>query len=143
MRGILATLGFRQCSIPYVREPRHTGKSKYPLKRIMALARDAIVSFSVIPLRLSLFTGCLSILLAVVLAVAGLIKHFVLGGLHAPAEAAMIALVCGFSGLILMVLGAIGEYLGCLIRETKQRPLYIVQSVKNVAVPGSDNPAPH
>ncbi len=139
MRGILATLGFRQVSISYVRLPRYRGESKYPIRKILALARDAVVSFSVIPLRLGFIVGIPALAFAFLFGISGLVWHFAFGGLRTPGETVIITLICGFSGLILMALGAIGEYLGCLIREAKQRPLYIVRSVVNVTPNSAGN----
>jgi dolichol-phosphate mannosyltransferase len=132
LRGIFATLGFRQASIPYERAARHAGGTKYSLRKMFALGRDAMVSFSVLPLRVGFIVGAPSIGLAVIIGVFAIFKGLFLGGLHAPGQTVIIIMLSGFSGLILMALGAIGEYLGCLIREAKRRPLYIVRALVNI-----------
>jgi len=135
LRGIFATLGFKQTSILYTRDVRYAGKSKYPLKKILALGRDAVLSYSVFPLHCSLFAGMLACLATALFAVGCLLYHFVGPGLREPLLLLLVGLVSGFGGAILVVLGIIGEYLGIIMNEAKQRPLYIVESVHNVTTP--------
>jgi len=135
LRGLFATLGFRQTTLAYTREARHAGRSKYPLSRILAFGRDAVASFSVIPLRLSLAAGMVTCLAAVVFLAACGLRHWAGSGLRDPVLMILITLLIGLSGLILVTLGIVGEYLGCMMRELKQRPLYLVESVRNLTPP--------
>jgi len=139
LRGVLATLGFKQCAIPYVREPRYAGKGKYPWRRILAFGRDAVVSYSVIPLRLGLFAGLLTCLGAFVFGLGCAFRYWLGGGLRQPLLLIIIALIGALSGLNLIVLGLMGEYLGGMMRELKQRPLYIIRSTHNLTLPGAND----
>lgn len=132
LRGLFATLGFRQTEIPYVRAARHSGASKYPLTSVLRLARDAIVSNTVLPLRAGLYLGGISIAAACLYA-AGCVAAFLAGNrFESPALMVLIGLVLFFSGAMLAMLGFIGEYLKCIVLETKQRPLYIVRALYNL-----------
>ncbi len=131
LRGLFATLGFRQTRVTYVRESRQGGRSKYGLRSMVRLARDAVVSNSVLPLRLGLYLGLLILCAWPLLAGVGLARWW-MGALGTPALWVLAALVWGFAGLILVMLGFIGEYLKCIVLEVKQRPLYIVEEVRNI-----------
>ena len=137
LRGIIATLGFRQAAIPYVREARYAGKSKYPWKNVLRFGRDAVVSYSVIPLRVGLVAG-IAVCAATAVFAAVCVAACIAGALPQPTVMFLIALVGGLGGLLLVMLGIVGEYLGCMMRELKQRPLYIVESLVNLAPPGKD-----
>lgn len=132
MRGLMATLGFKQTRLYYVREPRHAGVSAYSFHRIMRLARDAVVSFSVLPVRTSFYVGLATLLATGLYAAVSLAAW--LGGapMGQPAARLLIGLAGAYAGFVLVILGLIGEYLGVLMREVKQRPLYTVESVVNV-----------
>ncbi|NIA16294.1 MAG: glycosyltransferase [Nitrospiraceae bacterium] len=132
MRGMLATLGFNQTELRYVREERHSGVTKYRGRNILRLCRDAIVSYSVIPIRLSFFAGILTALAGILVFLASGLVHFCGQGLDHPLLAIVIGLQLLLTGAVLTVLGLIGEYLGCIIREVKQRPLYLVESTHNL-----------
>lgn len=143
LRGALATLGFRQDTLPYVREARHAGRSKYPAKKILTLARDAIISYSVIPLRLSLFIGVLACFAALMFAAVCVFLYCFGPGLEEPVLMLLITIECGFFGLVLIMIGILGEYVGCMMQELKHRPLYIVESVRNLTPPaGPSAPTP-
>jgi len=148
LRGIFATLGFRQAVVPYARETRRGGQTKYHLRNMVRLARDAVVSNSVLPLRAGLYLGLAVLVAWPVLAAAGLLRWYA-GRLETPALWAVAGLVWGFGGLTLVMLGAVGEYLKCIVLEVKQRPLYIVEETRNLpetdvepraAAPGSGSP---
>jgi len=125
VRGMVAWVGFRQLALEYDREPRFAGVTKYPLKKMLRLATDAILGFSNVPLRLATIIGFLTSILAF----AGILytlyaKLFtdeaVLGWTFL-----MIAILF-IGGITLLVLGIIGEYIGRIYSEIKRRPLYIV-----------------
>jgi len=131
LRGLFATLGFRQTHVTYVREARPGGRSKYGLRSMVRLARDAVVSNSVLPLRFGFYVGVLAVGLWPILAGAGLACWW-MGRLDTPAVWLVAALVWCFGGGALVMLGFIGEYLKCIVLEVKQRPLYIVEEVRNM-----------
>ena len=90
------------------------------------------MSYSVIPIRLSFFAGVLSALAGFLVFLACGLVHFLGQGLEQPLLAIVIGLQLVLTGAVLTVLGLIGEYLGCIIREVKQRPLYLVESTHNL-----------
>lgn len=132
MRGLAAWAGLREIVIPYERQPRVAGKTHYPLLRMIRFAWTGISSFSAFPLRLIVAAGCLLSLigfsyLVFVLALAFAGSHLVRGW------ASLIALQCVFSGIILIALGAIGDYVARIYEESKGRPLYVVSATFNFA----------
>jgi len=140
LRGLLATLGFKQTEVHYVRAARHAGDSKYPIRSVLRLARDAVVSNTALPLRLSFYLGALTCASLPVFLVASLHRRLYGGGLQEPLLVALMALVIGFSGVILVMLGLVGEYLKCIILEVKQRPLYLVRARHNLEDPAPPKP---
>lgn len=128
LRAMYSWVGFRQTGLPYVREPRFAGKTKYPFRKMLALALDGIISFSTAPLRMLTFTGIATAFLAFsgvlyALVVRLFTHHWVTGW------ATLFIAVTFFSGLQLISLGVMGEYLGRIYTEVKQRPLYVIQSI--------------
>jgi dolichol-phosphate mannosyltransferase len=126
LRGMVSWAGFRQVSLPYERAPRHAGKSKYPLTKMVHFAMDGIISFSLVPLKLAIWTG----FLAIWIAVAGIIVAVVdrlLDQHLTRGWASLFVAVLFMGGVQLVSLGIIGEYLGRIYTEVKRRPLYVVQ----------------
>lgn len=128
LRAMYSWVGFRQIGIPYVRAPRFAGRTKYPFRKMLALALDGIISFSTAPLRMLTLTGIATALLAFSGAIYALCvrlftHHWVTGW------ATLFIAVTFFSGLQLISLGVMGEYLGRIYTEVKQRPLYVISSV--------------
>jgi dolichol-phosphate mannosyltransferase len=126
LRGMVSWAGFRQVSITYDRAPRHAGDSKYPLKKMIHFAMDGIISFSLVPLKLAVWTGFLAIWIAVAGIIVAVIdrlldKHLTRGW------ASLFVAVLFMAGVQLVSLGIIGEYLGRIYTEVKRRPLYVVQ----------------
>lgn len=127
LRGMISWAGFRQVALPYRRDPRFAGATHYSLLKMLHLAADAIFSFSVIPLRLAIWTG----FLALGLALLGIVYAVVLRFFFDPAHwvrgwASIFVAVLFMGGVQLISLGIIGEYLGRIYDEAKQRPLYFV-----------------
>ncbi len=129
MRGMVSWVGFRQIAIPYKREPRLAGRSKYPLLKMIQFAMDGIISFSVLPLRLVTMTGFLTICLAIVGIIFAVVDRvFGLYDLRlGRGWASLYVAVLFLGGVQLLSLGMIGEYLGRIYTEVKRRPLYAVQ----------------
>ncbi|HEX6508974.1 MAG TPA: glycosyltransferase, partial [Chloroflexota bacterium] len=127
MRGLSAWVGFRQEAVRYDRQERYAGRTKYPFHRMLRFSVDAITSFSHVPLQLATSFGFLlagislvGILLAVILRV---VSHAIIG------QASTLILVLFLGGIQLIFLGIIGEYLGRIYDEVRNRPLYVVRDV--------------
>ena len=125
MRGMSVWVGFKQTGVEYVRAERYAGETKYPLKKMVRFALDGITSFSHLPLQLATYMGfvaagigILGILLTIILRLSG--SQAFLG------QASTLVAVLFMGGIQLISLGIIGEYLGRIYDEVKQRPLYIV-----------------
>jgi dolichol-phosphate mannosyltransferase len=126
LRGMVAWAGFKQCALPYRREPRSAGKSKYPLRKMLWFALDGLLSFSMAPLRAALLLG----LLVVALSIIGIIYAIFLRLFTSIWVSGWTLLFIGLlviGGIQLTVLGAIGEYVGRIYMAVKARPLYIVR----------------
>lgn len=123
LRGIFATLGFRQAELHFHRELRGAGNSKYPWRSVLRLARDAVVSNTVWPLRVGAAAGL------PMLALSPVALCMAIWGTGPRLQGLNTALLLFVGGLILCMLSAIGEYLKVILLETKQRPLYIVREV--------------
>lgn len=132
IRGMVSWVGFRQTGVEYSRAKRHSGETKYPLRKMLRFAWDGITGFSYFPLQLATYFGFaiagLS-LLAILIVI--YIRIFTpLEPLEGQATTLVIVLFLG--GVQLISLGIIGEYLGRIYNEVKQRPLYIVRSTKGI-----------
>jgi dolichol-phosphate mannosyltransferase len=127
VRGMVSWIGFRQVPLRYVRDPRATGETKYPLRRMLRFAADAITSFSVRPLRLSAYAGALCAFASL-----GLLLFTVVAWRNDRTVRGWASLMCVvllLGAVQLLVLGMIGEYLGRLFLEAKRRPLFVVDEV--------------
>ena len=129
LRGMVSWIGFRQVAVPYHRAPRPAGESKYPLFKMLSFAMDGIISFSVLPLKLAVWTGMVAIWMAVIgILVAVFVRLFGLYDLRlGRGWASLFVAVLFMGGIQLVSLGIIGEYLGRIYTEVKRRPLYAVE----------------
>lgn len=129
IRGMVSWVGFRQTSVEYVREERFAGTTKYPLKKMMKLAADAILSFSYKPLKLAGFIGVLlsfvSFVYLIVIVFQKLFTDTTVTG-----WASMLCVILFFNGVTLILNSINGQYIGRIYEETKNRPLYIVADKK-------------
>jgi dolichol-phosphate mannosyltransferase len=134
VRGMYAWVGFRQTGVPYRREERFAGETKYPLKKMMRLAADAVLGFSRVPLRMAMKIGALTSSLAVLaaLVVAGM---KIVGDYAVPGWTSILLAVCLLGGLQLAFLGMIGQYIGRAYEESLGRPLYVVSHLLGAAAP--------
>jgi len=125
MRGMSAWVGFKQTGVNYKRKPRYAGETKYPFKKMLQFAMNAITSFSYFPLQLATLIGFvaagLSVLAIPVVAILRLITGTTLLG-----QATTLIIVLFLGGVQLISLGIIGEYIGRIYDEAKDRPLYVV-----------------
>ena len=126
LRGMVSWAGFRQTSLPYERAARHAGESKYPLTKMVRFAMDGIISFSLVPLKLAIWTGFLAIWIAIAGIVVAVLDWLLARGL-VRGWASIFVAVLFMGGVQLVSLGIIGEYLGRIYTEVKRRPLYVVQ----------------
>ncbi|HWQ45665.1 MAG TPA: glycosyltransferase family 2 protein [Longilinea sp.] len=125
LRGMSAWIGFRQIGVPYKRAARFAGKTKYPIKKMLLLALNAITSFSYFPLQLATYFGFFSALLSI-LAIPVVIVLRVTGSAAFFGQASTLIAVLFLGGVQLISLGILGEYIGRVYDEVKGRPLYIV-----------------
>jgi len=126
MKGLFAWAGFRQASVPYTREPRRVGTSKFNYWKLWTFALDGITSASTVPLRVWSYLGGIVALLALGYSVFVIIRTLV-SGVQVPGYASLMVAVLFLGGLQLLSLGILGEYVGRILVESKRRPLYVVR----------------
>jgi dolichol-phosphate mannosyltransferase len=126
VRGIVTWVGFRQTAVEYVRDPRYAGETKYPLKKMLKLSIDAITSFSYKPLMIASYVGfamsSISFLYLLYVLYLRLFGHDTVAG-----WASTVSIMLFFNGITLMMLGVMGQYIGRIYDESRNRPLYVVR----------------
>ena len=130
LRGMVQWIGFRSTMIDFDPAPRLAGETKYTFRKMLRLALHATVSFSTVPLRLSILLGLILVALAAV--EAGHAVYLVLSGQHdrlVPGWTSLMLAVLGIGGVQLIMLGVIGQYIGMIFEQVKGRPLYIVRDL--------------
>lgn len=128
LRGLVPMVGYPSATVAYERAERFAGESKYPLKKMLGLAFDGITSFSTKPLRLILYIGLILLLLST----CGVIATGILYGLSLAGSWTILLSAMGFfSGLILIAIGIVGEYVGKNYIETKKRPSFLIEKFLN------------
>lgn len=125
LRGIVPMIGYPSDTVEYERDKRFAGESKYPLKKMIAFAIDGITSCSVKPIRVITTTGIVVSVLSFLFLVYIVIGHFLGGTIQGWATLAV--LLCFFGGFQIMSIGIVGEYVGKIYLETKERPRYLLQ----------------
>lgn len=125
LRGMAAWVGFRQIGLPYKRDPRAAGQTKYPLRRMLKLAMDAVCSFSHAPLKLATNLGWAIAGLAIFYGIITSVRYFFDNNFQ-PGWASLIVVLSFLSGVQLITLGLVGEYIGRIYDEVKGRPLYLI-----------------
>lgn len=128
LRGMVPLLGFKSDTVYYDRKERFAGSSKYPLKRMISFALNAITSFSVTPIRMIAAIGFLVCLFSVIVALYTLIRKFT--GHTGTGWASLMISIWFIGGAQLLSLGIIGEYIGKIYKEVKHRPKYIIEEVR-------------
>jgi dolichol-phosphate mannosyltransferase len=126
VRGLISWLGFRQTAVEFVREPRFAGETKYPLRKMIKLAVDGITSFSYKPLKISVGLGSFLSVFSLVFALTVIILRAFNISTMEPGWASLMVVMLFFFGIVLVMLGIIGEYIGRVFEEVKGRPLYII-----------------
>ena len=127
LRGIVPLIGYKSDVVTYERHERFAGESKYPLKKMLAIATDGITSFSIKPIRLITTCGILIFAISLVMLLYFLIVHFM--GRTVAGWTSMIVSIWAIGGLQLLAIGIVGEYIGKIYLETKERPKYIIETV--------------
>ena len=130
LRGMFAWLGFRQFAVEYVPAPRFAGHSKYTLGRMMRLAVDGILSFSIFPLRIVIGVGLVVSGMSFLFGIASVMSKF-LGVFTVPGWATLVVVTTFLGGIQLIVLGGMAEYIGRIYEEVKRRPLYVIRRLHN------------
>jgi glycosyltransferase involved in cell wall biosynthesis len=131
MKGLFAWAGFRQASVEYDRAERETGTTKYNYWKLWTLALDGITSASTVPLRIWSYVGALVALFAIGFA-SWLAVDTMIFGNPVPGYASLMTSVLFLGGIQLISLGVLGEYVGRILPETKQRPLYVVSDTVGI-----------
>lgn len=144
MKGLFAWVGFRSTNVYYHRAPRHAGRTTWNYWRLWNFAVEGITSFSQVPLQLAAYLGFLVSLLAFLYAIWLVISTLVYGNPVKGYPSIMVTLLF-LSGVQLMALGVIGEYLGRIYEESKQRPVYLVRQAWGMVnapntIQSNDNP---
>ncbi len=132
IRGMVSWVGFRQTGVPYTRQERYAGTTKYPLRKMLRFAWDGITGFSYFPLQLATYMGfAIAGLSALAIVVVIYLRAFT-SARPLEGQATTLVMVLFLGGVQLISLGIIGEYLGRIYNEVKGRPLYIVREVSGV-----------
>ncbi|HKJ76938.1 MAG TPA: glycosyltransferase, partial [Gammaproteobacteria bacterium] len=129
MKGLFTWIGYPQVGVPYEREPRAAGESKWGYWRLWNLALEGITSFTTLPLRISTYIGFATALLAFLYGIFVVLKTLLYGDPVAGYPSLM-TVVLFLGGVQLMAIGVIGEYLGRMFDESKGRPLYLVDQYR-------------
>jgi len=132
IRGIISWIGFKQVPFAYQRQARFAGETKYPLSKMIQFASTAMLYFSKKPLKLATGLGFVTVMIGIVYALYTLIGKIV-GYTHALSGwSSLIILIVFFGGVQLLTVGVLGQYIGILFDEVKDRPEYIVQKEENI-----------
>lgn len=138
IRGMVSWIGYRQVPIEYAREARFAGETKYPFKKMLGFAIDAIAGFSVLPLRFSIYLGFLCAIVGILFL--GYTAYSYFAGITVQGWTTLMVVVLILGSGQLLVLGVIGEYLGRLYMQSKKRPLFIIEDIvglEHIAEPDS------
>ncbi|TVX93649.1 glycosyltransferase family 2 protein [Paenibacillus agilis] len=130
IRGMISWIGFKQTYVEYDRNERFAGETKYPLRKMIRFATDGIVSFSSKPLKYIMRIGFVTVILALGLLIYSVCAKL-LGSPTEPGWTSIMVAITLFSGVQMLSLGIIGEYIARIYDESKNRPLYIVQNEVN------------
>ena len=128
LRAMSSWIGFRQYGLPYERAPRLAGVTKYPLRKMLTLAVDGVLSFTVVPLRMVSVMGlCTALLASLGIIYALILRLFT--RIWVPGWTLLFIAMLFLGGIQMVSLGVVGEYIGRIYTEVKQRPLYLVREV--------------
>jgi glycosyltransferase involved in cell wall biosynthesis len=125
MKGLFAWIGFKQKAVEYQRDSRYAGETKWNYFKLWNLALEGITSFTIAPLKAATYIGFFTAFFAFVYGVYMIIKTLIFGN-PIPGYPSLVVIVLFLGGMQLFAIGIMGEYLGRIFNETKQRPLYFV-----------------
>lgn len=126
LRGMVPLIGFSSTTVLYERAQRFAGESKYPLKKMLSFAFDGITSFSIKPIRFFLFLGIFIFFCSLIILIYALFQYF--NGAVIWGWTSLMVSIWALGGLQLFAIGVIGEYIGKVYMETKQRPRFIIEN---------------
>ncbi|MCI8407106.1 MAG: glycosyltransferase family 2 protein [Oscillospiraceae bacterium] len=127
LRGIIPMIGYETATVEYERKERLAGESKYPLKKMLTLAAEGITSLSIKPIRFITVLGLLIFLISLVCIIYSVIQRFL--GQGVDGWESIFCSIWAIGGLILLSLGTIGEYIGKIYLETKERPRFLIREI--------------
>ena len=125
LRGIVPMIGYKSAEVYYKRGERLAGESKYPLKKMLALATEGVTSLSIKPISFITFLGLFIFVVSIGMLIYFLVRHFM--GQTVPGWTSIVVSVWAIGGLQLLAIGIIGEYIGKVYLETKKRPKFIIE----------------
>ncbi len=127
LRGIVPMIGYKTDVVYYERAERFAGESKYPLKKMLAFAFEGITSLSIRPIRMIITLGIVMLFVSIAMVIYFLVRHFI--GYTVPGWTSLIVSIWAIGALQLISIGVIGEYIGKVYLETKERPRFIIETV--------------
>ena len=125
LRGVVPMIGYKSDKVYYARKERFAGESKYPLKKMLAFAWEGLTSLSVKPIRMIMTLGSVIFLVSIAMLIYSLVRHAM--GATLVGWTSTVVSIWAIGGLQLLAIGIIGEYIGKVYLETKQRPKFIVE----------------
>ena len=131
LKGLIPWLGFHTESVDYIRAQRNAGKAKMSPSRLVSLAGDGLLGSSLAPLRVSLFVGLTGVFLNLAFLSVVLIRSLI-GDVNPPGYVSLLSSLFLFGSVLLVMLGILGEYVGRIFEEVRQRPLYVVRSSRSL-----------
>lgn len=129
LRGIVPMIGYSSTSVYYARNERFAGESKYPLKKMLAFAFEGITSLSTKPIRMIVMLGSVILGISVLMLIWSVAGFF--RGTTVPGWASIMVSIWGIGGMLILSVGVVGEYIGKIYLETKERPRYIIENFLN------------
>ena len=129
LRGIVPLVGFKSDIVYYDRDRRFAGESKYPLKKMISFGLEGITSFSIKPIRMIFSAGLVMLAVSLIMLIYALVSYF--SGHITSGWTSLILSVWAIGGLQMVSIGIIGEYIGKVYLETKRRPRYIIEEIKD------------
>lgn len=139
MRGLVSWVGFKQEAMPYDRDARHAGETKYHLRQLLKLSTEAIAAFSLKPLKLTVYMGMFTILVAVALTAMIVVQKLVTGEMPFKGYALLTCSMFFLGGVQLLMLGILAHYLGHVFKMSQRRPLYLVAESRGVGISAESN----
>lgn len=127
LRGMVPLVGFSSENVYYKRKPRAAGESKYPFRKMLSFAAEGITSFSTKPLRLITYMGLIVFLISILMMVYVVVRF--LSGATVAGWSSIIISLWAIGGLLLLAVGIVGEYVGKIYLEVKNRPLYVIEEI--------------